>query len=339
MKSHLKGKSFLVVGGTGSVGQALVDRLLEEEPRVVRIFSRDEAKQHAMRARLRDRTDVRFLLGDIRDAQRLRQAVEGIDVILHAAALKHVLACEYNPFEAVKTNVMGTQNVIDSALAEEVESVVFCSSDKAVNPTNAMGASKLMAERLITAANDYKGTRRTVFASVRFGNVAGSRGSVIPLVRRQVATGQPVTITHPDMTRFFMPHRQAVDTVLQASELARGGEVLVPKMPSLRIGDLMEALLAELGAPDAQLQEIGPQAGEKMHEELMTETEAVRALELADIFVVPPSIMLQSVSYDFPGARPARPSAYCSATATRLDVHAIRRWLREHVLSTPETAL
>ncbi len=329
--TSFSGKAVLVVGGTGSVGQALVDALLERDARVVRVFSRDESKQHEMQARLRGRTNLRFLLGDIRDAERLRHAVEGIDVILHAAALKHVMACEYNPFEAVRTNVMGTQNVIDAAIAERVQALVFCSSDKAVNPTNAMGASKLMAERLVTAAHEYKGPRATVFASVRFGNVAGSRGSLIPLVKRLVSEGRPVTVTHPDMTRFFMSMRQAVETVLHAVRLAQGGEVLVPRMPVMRLGDLIEAQLAELGAPGAALEEIGPQPGEKMHEELMTETEAARALQCGELLVIPPATAARGAARSYAGQRPASRGEWCSRSAERLDVGAIRHWLRQHV--------
>ena len=200
MKNFFKDKKILVTGGTGSFGSAIVKRLLDYQPEVVRIISRDEDKQYRLSNALKKHKNVRFLIGDICDKERLLRAMEHIDIVFHAAALKHVLSCEYNPFEATKVNVFGTQNVIDAALERGVSKVIFTSTDKAVNPVSAMGASKLMAEKLISSANFYKGTKETVFSSVRFGNVVGSRGSALNLFIDQIKNGGPVTITDNNMT-------------------------------------------------------------------------------------------------------------------------------------------
>ncbi|WP_078665880.1 MULTISPECIES: UDP-N-acetylglucosamine 4,6-dehydratase family protein [unclassified Carboxydocella] len=291
-----KGKRILVTGGTGTIGSELVRQLLQFQPEVIRLYSRDESKQFELQHEFRSHTNIRYLLGDIRDKERLKRAMEGIDVVFHAAALKHVPACEYNPFEAVKTNVLGTQNIIECALDEEVERVIAISTDKVANPTNTMGATKLLAEKLMAAANYYKGARKTVFACVRFGNVMGSRGSVIPLFIQQVARGGPLTITDPEMTRFMMSIPEAVALVLKAGEIARGGETFILKMPALRLGDLAEVIIEEVApkhnytARDIRIEVIGLRAGEKPHEELMTADEATRAVELPGMFVIYPSI-------------------------------------------------
>jgi FlaA1/EpsC-like NDP-sugar epimerase len=292
MKALFKGKKILITGGTGSIGQEIVREILKYEPEVVRILDVDETKQFELEQEYGDPENVRFLLGDIRDKERLSRAIEDIDIVFHTAALKHVLACEYNPFEAVKTNVIGMQNLIEVAMDEEVEKVIFTSSDKAVNPTNVLGASKLLAERLITSANYYKGVRDTIFSSVRFGNVLGSRGSVIPLFKKQIANGEPVTITNNKMTRFIMPMHKAVDLLFKATELARGGEIFVFKMNTLKIPDLADVMIEELApnyghSPDAIKREIrGTKLGEKLYEELMTEDESEMALESEDIFII-----------------------------------------------------
>lgn len=290
MNRYFRGKRILVVGGTGSIGSRIVRQLMTQNPSVIRIFSRDEGKQHKMRLKHGDPDNLRFFIGDIRDSERIHRAMEDIDVVFHCAAMKHVFSCEYNPFEAVRTNVIGTQNVLEAALDLDVEKVIFTSTDKAVNPSNVMGASKLVAERLVTAANNMRGTRRVVFASVRFGNVLFSSGSVIPIFRKQIANGGPVQVTDRRMTRFFMGQRRAVDLVLLASQLARGGEVFVPKMPALRIGDLAEVLVDEFGQGVIPIEEIGIQPGEKLHEELITVEEHGRTVELEHLYVVMPAI-------------------------------------------------
>ena len=286
------GKRILVTGGTGSIGREIVGQLLRYAPRVVRIYSRNEYNQYAMRKEFGERPDLRFLLGDVRDRDRLMRACEDVDVIFHAAALKHVELCEYNPFEAVKTNVLGTQNVVDAALDYNMELLVGISTDKAVGPTNTMGATKLLAERVTLSASKYKGDRRTRFAVIRFGNVLASRGSAIPLFIRQIKDGKPVTLTHPLMRRFFMSIPQAVELALKASLEARGGEIFILKMPVLQISDLIAAL-ARIYAPrfgkkaeDVAVKQIGLLPGEKLYEALMTSEEALHAEELEDYYKV-----------------------------------------------------
>ena len=294
MNDVFEGKKILITGGTGSIGQEIAQEILKHAPAVVRILDIDETKQFELQQEYEGYENIRFLLGDIRDKERLGRAIEDIDIVFHTAALKHVLACEYNPFEGVKTNVIGTQNIIDVCLNEEVEKVIFTSSDKAVNPTNVMGATKLLAERLMTSANYYKGTRITIFSSVRFGNVLGSRGSVIPLFKKQIEGGGPVTITNKKMTRFIMPLRDAINLLFKATELAQGGEIFIFKMDALRITDLAEVMIEELtpkyghSPDDIKIELIGNKLGEKLYEELMTEDEARRALETEDMFILPP---------------------------------------------------
>ena len=235
MEKLFRNKNVLITGGTGSVGRELAREILKHHPKVLRIFDIDETRRFELQQEFGELKNVRFLLGDIRDRARLRYAIEDIDIIFHAAALKHVEACEYNPFEAIKTNVLGTQNVIDVAIEEEVSKVIFTSSDKAVNPTNVMGTTKLMCERLMTAANYYRGRRDIVFSSVRFGNVVGSSGSVTPLFKSQIQAGGPLTVTNPNMTRFIMPMSQALELLFKATETAQGGEVFVFKMPAVKV--------------------------------------------------------------------------------------------------------
>jgi FlaA1/EpsC-like NDP-sugar epimerase len=246
MNNFFESKVILVTGGTGSIGSEIVHQLLKMSPRVVRIFSRDEYKQFCIQQELGNRSDVRYLLGDVREGSRLLRAAEGVDIIFHCAAYKHVPFCEYNPFEAVKTNVIGTQNVIEAALAQGVRKVLLISTDKAASPLNVMGATKLLAERLMSSTMHSIGSHNTILASVRFGNVLGSRGSVIPLFRDQIAKGGPLTITHPEMTRFFMSIPQAVKLVFSAAELMKGGELFILKMPAARVGDIADVLIEVL---------------------------------------------------------------------------------------------
>ena len=330
--STIDEKAILITGGTGSIGQEILREILKYEPKVVRILDVDETKQFELQQEYGDYKNIRFLLGDIRDKERLRRAIEDIDIIFHTAALKHVLACEYNPFEAVKTNAIGIQNLIDVALNEEVEKVIFTSSDKAVNPTNVMGATKLLAERLITSANYYKGARETVFSSVRFGNVLGSRGSVIPLFKKQIGDGGPVTITNEDMTRFIMPMQDAIDLLFKAIELAQGGEIFVFKMKTIKIIDLAEIMIVEL-APnygyspnEIKTEIIGTKPGEKLYEELMTEDEARRALESEDMFILLPE--MKELSYidksSYLSTSQAQIKAYTSNTMKHLTKEEIK---------------
>ncbi|HZS09416.1 MAG TPA: SDR family NAD(P)-dependent oxidoreductase [Blastocatellia bacterium] len=283
--SWLAGKSVLITGASGTVGSGLLRAILETRPKVVRALDHHEHGLFELRQQVGEDDKVRWLLGDIRDGGRLRRAMEGIDVVFHAAALKHVSIGEYNPFEVVQTNLYGLQNIVQAALDTNVERVIFTSSDKAVNPTNAMGASKLMGERLILAAQGMAGTSRTRFASVRFGNIIGSNGSVTTIFRSQISQGGPVTLTDRRMTRFVMGLDQAVRLVLRAAEMAVGGELFVLKMPTLRIEELAEVMINRLAPaygylPGAiKVKEIGARTGEKLYEELLMEAEVPRACE------------------------------------------------------------
>ncbi len=336
MRKLLNGRSILVTGGTGTLGRALVKEILKYDPKVVRIFSRDEAKQFDLQFELRNCKNVRYLLGDVRDSKRLARAMEGIDIVFHTAALKHVPSCEYNPFEGVKTNIIGTQNVIEAALENKVERVIYTSSDKAISPTNTMGATKLLAERLISAANYYKGEGDTIFTAVRFGNVMGSRGSVIPLFKKQIMTGGPVTVTLPEMTRFMMTLDQAVLLTLEAARQAKGGETFVLKMPVVRLGDLAEIIIREFAPlcninPDKiSIETIGLRPGEKMYEELMTFEEAKLAMEFPSAFAIPPAF--SNKRYEYKGAQPAEVKTYRSDEVNLLTKSQLRKLLRDKKL-------
>jgi len=292
MYDYLKGKKVLVTGGTGSIGSEIVRQVLAQSPEVVRIFSRDETKQYYLESVLGRRPDLRYLIGDVREKDRLTRALKDIDVVFHAAALKQVPSCEYNPFEAVKTNVLGTQNVIEAALEAGVSRVIAVSTDKAINPTSTMGATKLLAERLIATANSWVGG--TVFACVRFGNVLNSRGSLIPLAKSQIERGAPVTLTDERMTRFMMPISEAVTLTLEAGALAAGGEIFILKMPAVRVKDLLDVLVQEyapmVGVDPASVpvRRIGLRPGEKMEEELLTQEELPRTTDSKRLLVVNP---------------------------------------------------
>jgi FlaA1/EpsC-like NDP-sugar epimerase len=332
----VRGRRVLVTGGSGTIGQALVDALLASGAGVVRVFGRDETKQFYHRQRLASRADVRFLVGDIRDRDRLFRATEDIDIVFHLAALKHVESGEYNPFEVTQTNVVGTQNVIDASLAAGVETMILTSSDKAANPTSVMGASKLLGEKLVTAATNYKGAHPTIFASVRFGNVLGSRGSAIELFARQVTAGGPVTVTDPLMTRFVMTTEHAVELALKAVHLARGGEVFVFKMPVATLADLVEAAI-EVVAPQAgrdprtiERTTIEMRPGEKPYEELMTAEESTRARDIGDMYAVLPAIEWhQDVLDAYRDAPPSPVGAYSSDSVTPLSPAEVRALVTE----------
>jgi UDP-N-acetylglucosamine 4,6-dehydratase len=275
----------LVTGGTGSFGKKFIQTMMAEyRPKRLVIFSRDELKQHEMCQKFPDTGDtpIRYFIGDVRDKDRLYRAFEGIDVVIHAAALKQVPACEYNPFEAVQTNINGAKNIIDAAIDRGVKRVVALSTDKAVNPVNLYGATKLVAEKLFIQGNSYAGAAGARFACVRYGNVVGSRGSVVPLFKEQRKTGA-ITITDERMTRFWITLEQGVRFVIRCAEQMHGGEVFVPKIPSMRVTDL-----ANVVAPGCKVEITGIRPGEKLHEVLVHEDEARHTLELDDMFVVQP---------------------------------------------------
>ncbi|MCX8130809.1 MAG: polysaccharide biosynthesis protein [Clostridia bacterium] len=285
-------KKILVVGGTGTIGKRLVNELLKHEPEVIRVFSRDEFKQFEMENELGHKDNIRYLIGDVRDYERIERASKGINVIFHLAAMKHVPACEYNPFEAVKTNVIGTQNLIISAIKNNVGRVIFTSSDKAISPTNAMGATKLLAEKLISSADYNKGEAKTIFSAVRFGNVMGSRGSVIPLFKKQILESKEITVTNPEMSRFMMSIGQAVSLTMKAALVSTGGEVFVLKMPVVRIKDLCEVVIEEMckkygmNKESIRTKVVGLRPGEKMYEELMTKEESFSTYDLGEMFAI-----------------------------------------------------
>jgi len=278
--------SVLVTGGTGSFGNKFVEIMLSRyRPRRLVVFSRDELKQSEMMARFQHRIDhpsLRFFVGDVRDQARLQRAMHGVDVVFHAAALKQIPSCEYNPFEAIQTNVIGAENVINAAIDAAVRRVVMISSDKAVNPINLYGATKLCAEKLFIQGNAYGYPRGTVFSVVRYGNVIGSRGSVIPLFAAQRASGR-VTVTDRAMTRFWIRLEQGVEFAIRCAELMSGGEIFVPKISSMRIMDLVAAV-----APGCTIEDIGIRPGEKLHEILISEDESRQALECDEMFVIEP---------------------------------------------------
>lgn len=279
----LDGKVILITGGTGSFGKKFTEIVLREyNPEAIRIFSRGEFLQLQMRQQFNNDPRLRFFIGDVRDRDRVYRAMDGVDIVVHAAALKQVPACEYNPIEAVKTNISGAVNVINAAIDNEVEKVVAISTDKAVYPVNLYGATKLVAEKLFIQANAYVGKHRTRFSVVRYGNVVGSRGSVIPLFLEQKRTGK-ITITDERMTRFWITLEQGVRFVISCIERMQGGEIFVPKIPSMRIVDLAEVI-----APRAEREIIGIRPGEKLHECLITEEEARHAKEFDTYFVIEP---------------------------------------------------
>jgi UDP-N-acetylglucosamine 4,6-dehydratase len=273
----------LVTGGTGSFGKKFTEIMLREHPpKKLIIYSRDELKQHEMRVGGFDHPSLRYFIGDVRDRDRLYRAMRGTDVVVHAAALKQVPACEYNPLEAVKTNIDGAANIIDAAIDTGVKKVLALSTDKAVNPINLYGATKLVAEKLFVQANAYSGREGARFSCVRYGNVVGSRGSVIPLFKKQLPTGR-ITLTDERMTRFWITLEQGVRFVIRSIELMRGGEVFVPKIPSMRITDLSNVV-----APDCEREIVGIRPGEKLHELLISRDESRYTLEFEDMYLIQP---------------------------------------------------
>lgn len=289
----LDNKSILITGGTGSFGKAFVKTVLERHPGVRRVvvFSRDELKQYEMAQMFPERQYpcMRYFIGDVRDAQRMQRALEGVDIVVHAAALKQVPAAEYNPFECIKTNVLGAQNVIDACLDQGVKRVVALSTDKAAAPINLYGATKLCSDKLFVAANNIKGSRDMRFSVVRYGNVMGSRGSVIPFFLSQRASGT-LPITDPTMTRFNISLQEGVEMVLWALENALGGEILVPKIPSYRITDVATAI-----APNCRQTIVGVRPGEKIHEEMITASDSLNTVDLGAYYAILPSAGSYSV--------------------------------------------
>lgn len=333
MLSH---KSILITGGTGSFGKAFVHTVLQRYPDIRRlvVFSRDELKQFEMAQAFPDTQypAIRYFIGDVRDGERLRRAMEGIEVVIHAAALKQVPAAEYNPFECIKTNVLGAQNVIEACLDTDVRRVVALSTDKAAAPINLYGATKLCSDKLFTAANNIKGNRDLHFSVVRYGNVMGSRGSVIPFFLERRKTGV-LPITDPAMTRFNISLQEGVDMVLWALENALGGEIFVPKIPSYRVVDVARAI-----GPECELSVVGIRPGEKIHEEMITGSDSFNTVDLGRYFAILPSAGNHSVGQycALTGGRPVAPGyAYDSGSNPDfLSVEQLRQLIADQVLTT-----
>ena len=337
MHDFFLNKTVLVTGAAGSVGQELVWQLLHRNPGEVRALDNNETELFFLGERYRGTYSLSVHLGDVRDAHKLEEVCMGVDIIFHAAAFKHVGLSEYNPFDAVQTNILGVKNVIQAAMRQGVKRVIFTSSDKAVNPTNVMGTTKLIGERLITAANINALSPHRRFSSVRFGNIMASRGSVVPIFAEQIRRGGPVTITDPDMTRFFMTNEEAVKLVLEACVMSCGGEVFVTKMPVMRIPDLAQAMIALL-APAYGLDSqkiptrfVGLRSGEKLYEELLTAEEMSRALETEHMFAILPSLQefSKKIHYSYRGRvkRSSLQQQYVSAQETPMTVQEIKDFL------------
>lgn len=277
----LENKTVLITGGTGSFGKKFVRKALTLGVKKVIVFSRDELKQYEMKQEFTDER-IRFFIGDVRDKERLYRAFDGVDIVIHAAAMKHVDACEYNPFEAVKTNIHGAQNIIDAAIDKGVEKVIALSTDKACSPINLYGATKLASDKLFIAANAYVGEKKTKFAVVRYGNVVGSRGSVVPFFKKMRETGV-LPVTDERMTRFWITLEHGVQFVIDNLSRMHGGELFVPKIPSMNVVDLAKAI-----GPDCEIKIVGIRPGEKLHEAMITEDDARHTIEFDDYYVIQP---------------------------------------------------
>jgi FlaA1/EpsC-like NDP-sugar epimerase len=346
MKPFFQGKRVLVTGGCGTVGSQLVHQLIkgDYDPMEVVVLETHEQSLFFMHHKYAGHRNLTCVLGDIRDESKLTKIMHGIDIVFHTAAFKHVFLCETSPFEAVQTNITGTHNLISAAMENKVRTVIFTSSDKAVNPTNVMGASKLMAERLISSANIQNKASDLTFSSVRFCNILGSSGSVVPIFQSQISKGGPVTLTHPDMTRFIMNIRHAVQLILDATVLARGGEIFITKMPVARISDLARVMIDKLSPRqgidpgDIRIDIIGSMPGEKMYEELMTTEEATHSIELRRYFVVLPALrgFYRNRTFDYPDVvSPPIQKTYISSTEHPLSYDELSAFLDESGFLTP----
>lgn len=327
-------RNILVTGGAGSVGPALIERFLDHDPRVIRIFDNNEPALADMKRTL-DSARCRFLIGDVRDRARLTRAMDDIDIVVHAAAMKHVDISEYNPFEAVKTNVLGLQKSIDVAIDSGVERFIFTSSDKAVNPANTMGTTKLLGEKLVTAGNKYRGTSDIRLSSIRFGNVVNSSHSVVPVFEKQIANGGPVTLTDARMSRFFITYGEICELVIKAIERTQGGEIFINKMPAVEIDDLAKTMIETIAPTyerdpgNIEIIETGMRIGETLHEEIMTRREGERVLEDDSTYAIPPQSLGKKyfVYGNLAGFEPATNLIRTSKDATSLSCDEIKALL------------
>ncbi len=328
MKKLFSGKKILVTGGTGSFGHQIVNRLMNENPDEIRIISRDEKKQYDMQFEFSGNNKLRFIIGDVRNIGSLINAMRGIDIVFHAAALKQVPSCEYNPYEAVKTNIEGAQNVIDAALFNNVEKVIAISTDKAAEPVNVMGMSKAIQERLITSANVHRDGKRTIFACVRYGNVLGSRGSVIPVLRNQIDNDQDLTITDRNMTRFILTLDNAIDLVFKSVEYSVGGEIFILKIPAHTVVDLAEVML-EASKKKLKLKETGIRPGEKIHETLVTPTESIRTIEKENLYIILPQVEIMEIEQKYKNYKNENLFRFSSDTAEKLTKLHLKEMLKK----------
>ncbi len=326
-------KTILVTGGTGTIGSELVRQLVELKPKQIRVLSRDQNKQYHLAEKLGHYPGLRLLIGDIRDRERLDLAMENVDIVFHTAALKHVPSCEYNPSEAVKTNIIGSQNIIDMARKHRVKKVIGISTDKAVNPNNIMGTSKLMMERLFINANQYLTHLGTKFACVRFGNVAWASASVLPIWAKQLEKGNKITITNPEMTRFLISTDQAVNLVLKASQLTKGGEIFILKMPAIKLGDLAKIFIDKYASnKKIKIFPIGNRGGEKDHEELIDTGDLNRDIfQNKELLIITPP---QAVYYKKEGVRSypnftkiKNPNSIALSSLNSINVEAIKKFI------------
>lgn len=335
LEKFFKDKDILVTGGCGSIGSEIVKQLLKYDVRRVRSFDNNESGQFHLQEELGSHAKLRTLIGDIRDKERLKWAMKGVDIVFHAAALKHVPLCEYNPFEAVSTNVQGTQNLIDVTKEEDIDRFIAISTDKAVNPINTMGATKLLSEKLVM--NAYMGEVETKFSCVRFGNVLNSNGSVIPVFREQIKKGGPVTVTSKEMIRFFMSMPDAVRLILKAAQIMEGREIFILKMKALRITDLAEVMIEELAPKyghkqgDIKIKFIGLRPGEKLRESLVTEEEISHIVEKGDMLVVKSGIVTPHYIREESVSRPLSPKKYEVEYEKLLTKDEIRKLLKEKI--------
>lgn len=342
MNPFFNNKRVLVTGACGTVGSELVRQLLEvQQVEELVALDNNESELFFLEQKYRAYPQAHFFLADVRDRTKLSRKMKDVDIVFHAAAFKHVILCERSPFEAVQTNILGIQNVIYAAIENRVQRVIFTSSDKAVNPTNVMGTSKLMGERLMSAANSNGRGKGPIFTSTRFGNVLGSRGSVMPIFREQIRQGGPVTITDPEMTRFVMSIKQAVRLVIDSAFLSRGGEVFVTKMPIIRIQDLADVMIQELAPTygynpeDIQVEIIGVKPGEKMYEELMSAEETRRSCELRRYFAIFPAFacLYKNIEYTYPDiVSTTVGQPYHSGVETPLSKEQLAAFLQKHGL-------
>ncbi|MFA6253148.1 MAG: SDR family NAD(P)-dependent oxidoreductase [Patescibacteria group bacterium] len=316
MIKAFKGKIILVTGGAGSIGSELVEQLLQYKPKQIRVLSRDESKQYELLEKLSHPKNLRLFIGDVRDKERLDLAFKNVDIVIHAAALKHVPFCEYNPFETIKTNIVGSQNVIEAALKNKVKKVIAISTDKAANPNNVMGVSKLMMEKLFVNAN-YYGSAGTIFSCVRFGNVAWARGSVLPFWQKQAERFSKINVTNSEMTRFLMSKKEACNLILKAIELARGKEIFVLKMPAIKLGDLANLFIKKyFFNKNIKIKNVGSRAGEKMHEELLNASEDLKILSNHRMFIILPKVKIYGLEEkkikNYPGFKEVKVCTYSS---------------------------